>query len=158
MENGAVEQKLRELGYALPARPEGGGSYVHVKEFGDGLAYVSGCGPELDGALAFRGQVGAEVSLEEARQCAVHCVLNVLSALKLHLGSLDRVKNFVKMTVFVACPPGQADIPRAADGATWLLEQLFGRERGVPTRTTVGVTALADHFPVELEVLVELYK
>ena len=62
------------------------------------------------------------------------------------------------MTVFVACPPGQADIPRAADGATWLLEQLFGRERGVPTRTTVGVTALADHFPVELEVLVELYK
>ena len=56
------------------------------------------------------------------------------------------------------CPPGQADIPRAADGATWLLEQLFGRERGVPTRTTVGVTALADHFPVELEVLVELYK
>ena len=82
----------------------------------------------------------------------------VLSALKLHLGSLDRVKSFVKMTVFVACPPGQADIPRAADGATWLLEQLFGRERGVPTRTTVGVTALADHFPVELEVLVELYK
>ena len=158
MENGAVEQKLRELGYALPARPEGGGSYVHVKEFGDGLAYVSGCGPELDGTLAFRGQVGAEVSLEEARQCAVHCVLNVLSALKLHLGSLDRVKSFVKMTVVVACPPGQADIPRAADGATWLLEQLFGRERGVPTRTTVGVTALADHFPVELEVLVELYK
>ena len=119
---------------------------------------MSGCGPELDGELAFRGQVGAEVSLEEARQCAVHCVLNVLSALKLHLGSLDRVKSFVKMTVFVACPPGQADIPRAADGATWLLEQLFGRERGVPTRTTVGVTALADHFPVELEVLVELYK
>ena len=59
VENGAVEQKLRELGYALPARPEGGGSYVHVKEFGDGLAYVSGCGPELDGELAFRGQVGA---------------------------------------------------------------------------------------------------
>ena len=97
-----------------------------------------------------------EITLEEARECAVDCTLNILRALEQDLGSLDRVESFVKMTVFVACPPQFGQLPQVADASTALLSQLYGPQRGLPTRTTVGVTALANGFPVEIEVLVRV--
>lgn len=151
-----IGEKLTGMGLSLPAAPEGGGSYLHVKPLGRDLVYVSGCGPELDGVLKYTGRVGAEVTVEQARACAVDCTLNLLRALELYLGDLDRVKSFVKMTAFVACPHDFLQVPRVADAATQLLRELYGDARGLPTRTTLGVTALADGFPVELEVLVQV--
>ena len=151
-----VREKLNLLGFTLPKKPEGGGSYAHTKALGENLLYVAGCGPELDGVQRCSGQVGVEVTLEEARECAVDCTLNILRALEQDLGSLDRVESFVKMTVFVACPPQFGQLPQVADASTALLSQLYGPQRGLPTRTTVGVTALANGFPVEIEVLVRV--
>ena len=152
-----VNQKLKELGITLPAQPEGGGTYAHVKEFGEKLAYVAGCGPELDGKQNWTGRVGIEVTVEQAQQCAEDCVKNILRALQLKFGDLSRIKSFVKMTVFVVCEHDFQRGPEVANGATKLLENLYGTERGLPVRTTVGVNALTEGFPVEIEVLVELY-
>ena len=150
-----VNQRLKELGLKLPERPEGGGTYAHVKEFGLNLAYVAGCGPELDGQQKYTGRVGIEVTVEQAQQCAADCMLNTLRALQLHFGDLNRIKSFVKMTAFVVCEHDFQRGPEVANGATRLLADLYGVERGVPVRTTVGVNALTEGFPVEIEVLVE---
>lgn len=152
-----VKESLKELGLTLPEQPEGGGTYAHVKQFGANLAYVAGCGPELDGKQKYTGRVGVEVSVEQGQECARDCVLNILRALELHLGDLDRVKSFVKMTAFVVCESDFQRGPEVANGATALLAQLYGPDRGLPVRTTVGVNALTEGFPVEIEVLVELY-
>ena len=61
-----VREKLNLLGFTLPKKPEGGGSYAHTKALGENLLYVAGCGPELDGVQRCSGQVGVEVALEEA--------------------------------------------------------------------------------------------
>ena len=151
-----VYQRMKELGVKLPEQPEGGGTYAHVKAFGGNLAYVAGCGPELDGKQNYTGRVGIEVTVEQGQQCAADCVRNILRALELFTGDLNRVKSFVKMTAFVVCEPDFQRGPEVANGATKLLCDLYGRERGLPVRTTVGVNALTEGFPVEIEVLVEL--
>ena len=47
-----IEKKLEEMGLTLPEYPEGQGVFDHVKEFGPNLAYVAGCGPEINGVLS----------------------------------------------------------------------------------------------------------
>ena len=149
-----VEQRLQELGLALPLAPEGGQTYTHFKAFGEHLVFVAGCGPELDGKMAFSGRIGVDVTIEQGKICARDCILNVLCALKQEFGDLDRIRSFLKMTVYVACPPEFQDGPKVADGATELLSALYGPEAGLPVRTTVGVNSLTEHFPVELDVIV----
>ena len=102
-ENMDVNERLEALGLKLPLYPEGNNIFIHVKEFGENLAFVAGCGPELNGVLKYKGRVGIEVTLEQARECAVTCTLNFLRALQLHFGDLRKIKNFVKMTAYVAC-------------------------------------------------------
>ena len=52
-----IEKKLEEMGLTLPEYPEGQGVFDHVKEFGPNLAYVAGCGPEINGVLKYTGRV-----------------------------------------------------------------------------------------------------
>ena len=150
-----IEKKLEEMGLTLPEYPEGQGVFDHVKEFGPNLAYVAGCGPEINGVLKYTGRVDKEVTMEQAKKCAVDCTLNFLRALQLHFGDLDRIKQFVKMTVFVACDHDFKLQPEVGDACTGLLKELYGEERGVPARSSIGQAALPYGFPVEIEVMVE---
>ena len=68
-----IEKKLEEMGLTLPEYPEGQGVFDHVKEFGPNLAYVAGCGPEINGVLKYTGRVDKEVTMEQAKECAVDC-------------------------------------------------------------------------------------
>jgi len=99
--------------------------------------------------------VDKEVTMEQAKECAVDCTLNFLRALQLHFGDLDRIKQFVKMTVFVACDHDFKLQPEVGDACTGLLKELYGEERGVPARSSIGQAALPYGFPVEIEVMVE---
>ena len=148
-----IEKKLEEMGLTLPEYPEGQGVFDHVKEFGPNLAYVAGCGPEINGVLKYTGRVDKEVTMEQAKECAVDCTLNFLRALQLHFGDLDRIKQFVKMTVFVACDHDFKLQPEVGDACTGLLKELYGEERGVPARSSIGQAALPYGFPVEIEVM-----
>ena len=151
-----VEKKLEEMGLALPAEPEGGGLYSSVKVYDDSLMFIAGCGPTLDGVSRYRGSVGQELTLEEGRNAARDCVLNILAAARDKIGDLDRISDFLKMTVYVACGPEFQDSPKVANGATELLRELYGSEAGLPVRTAVGVNSLTDEFPVEIDVIVSL--
>jgi enamine deaminase RidA (YjgF/YER057c/UK114 family) len=150
-----VTETLASLGLAIPAPPKPVASYVPCVRTGN-LLVVSGQLPFRDGALMATGRVGAEVSLESAQACARQCVLNALAVVRGACdGSLDPVSRIVRLGVFVACVEGFGDQPKVANGASDLLQQLFG-ESGRHARAAVGTNALPLNACVEIEMLVEL--
>ncbi|MCL2286377.1 MAG: RidA family protein [Firmicutes bacterium] len=151
-----VEKRLNELGCKLPRPPAKGGVYTPCKLFcGGKLAYVSGCGPMIDG-VNITGKVGLDVSLEDAQTAARNAMLNVLAVLKATIGNLDLVKDCVKATVFINSADNFYDQPKAANAATELLVAIFGEERGCPSRSAIGVNVLPGDITAEIEMLVEL--
>jgi len=82
-------------------------------------------------------------------------VLQALAALKAELGSLDRVRRIVKVSVFVSSAAGFTDQPKVANGASDLLVDVFG-EAGRHARAAIGVAELPLGAPVEVEVLAEV--
>jgi enamine deaminase RidA (YjgF/YER057c/UK114 family) len=151
---GRIEDRLAELGLELPPPPQPLASYVPVVLSGD-LAFVSGQTPMSEGAPLFTGRVGAEVPVEQAQQAAARCVLQSLAALREALGDLDRIRRIVSVSVFVAPAPGFTDLPKAANGASDLLVEVFG-DPGRHSRTTVGVAELPLGVPVEISMVAEI--
>jgi enamine deaminase RidA (YjgF/YER057c/UK114 family) len=150
-----VYDRLKELNLTLPEPPQKAGVYTQCVEFDGNLAYVSGCGPNLNGVEKFKGKLG-ELSLEEGQEAAKCCALNVLAILHRDLGDLNRIKKFVKSLTFVASTNDFYSQPKVANGASNLLVDVLGEERGRPARSAIGVNVLPGNIPVEIEYLIEL--
>jgi enamine deaminase RidA (YjgF/YER057c/UK114 family) len=146
-----LEDLLTTLGITLPPVPTPVASYVPVRVSGE-LAFVSGQVPIVDGEVLHPGHVGREVTLEQAREAARRCALQALAALKGALGSLDRVRGIVQVSVFVASAPGFTDQPKVANGASDLFVELMG-DQGKHARAAIGVTELPLGVPVEVTLI-----
>jgi enamine deaminase RidA (YjgF/YER057c/UK114 family) len=149
-----IEERLAELGIILPPAPQPVASYIPVKVVGD-LAWVAAQIPMQDGAVTVAGKVGGEVTTDDANAGARRCALQALAALRVTLGTLDRVKGIVKLDVFVASAPGFTDHPKVANGASDLLVEVFGDE-GRHARAAVGVPELPLGAAVEVALLVQV--
>lgn len=145
-----VYEILNEKGITLPDAPKKGGAYTPCKRFGDGLLYVSGCGPAIGGEK-IEGKLGAEISLGEGQQYAMQAMLNVLAVLEEKIGDLNKIQDCIKLTVFVACSDDFYEQPQVANGASNLLAALYGAEAGLATRSAVGMNVLPGNIPVEVE-------
>ena len=149
-----AEARLAELGIELPPVAQPVASYVPVV-LCDSLAFLSGQIPLSEGKLLVAGKLGAELDLEAGVAAARRCGLQAMAALRFALGSLDRVRRIVKVSVFVASAEGFVDQPKVANGASDLFLQVFG-EAGRHARTSVGVPELPLGAPVEVEVIAEI--
>jgi enamine deaminase RidA (YjgF/YER057c/UK114 family) len=150
-----VYAKLNELGMQLPQPPAKGGVYTPAKQFGEGLVYISGCGPVIAGTT-IQGKLGKDLDIEQGQEAARRCMLNVLAVLEARIGDLNKVRQVVKVTTFVASSDTFYDQPKVANGGTSLLVALFGDEAGAPTRSAIGVNVLPANFAVETEALFEI--
>ena len=148
------EEKLKELSVELPEIPKPLGSYVPFVKTGN-LVYLSGMLPLKDGKLLKTGRVGEALSLEDAILCARTAAINGLAVLKSAIGSLDKVKRCVKITGFVASSDDFTDQPKAMNGASDFIFQVFG-EAGMHARAAVGVNILPMNSPVEVEFIFEV--
>ncbi|WFR59507.1 RidA family protein [Anaerocolumna sp. AGMB13025] len=146
--------KLEELGLKLPQAPAKGGVYSSAKNFGKNLVYISGCGPVIDKPV--NGKVGKEFTKEEAKEFSRNSMLNVLAVLQAQIGDLNKVKQAVKILVFVASTEDFYDQPYVANGGSQLLVDLFGEEAGAPSRSAIGVNVLPGNIPVEIEAIFEI--
>jgi enamine deaminase RidA (YjgF/YER057c/UK114 family) len=149
----SVDERLSELGIELPAVATPAGAYVPAVISGN-LVFTAGQIPLIDGKLMAEGKVGAEISPELGREIARRCALNAIAAVKTVIGDLNRVKKVVKVVGFVASVPEFTGQPGVLNGASELLEQVFG-EVGIHARSAVGVAALPLNAPVEVELIVE---
>ncbi len=148
------EQQLVSLGLVLPIPAAPVAAYIPSRLAGN-LLYISGQIPFLDGTLMATGRVPTEVPLELARACARQCTLNGLAGARAALGSLDRIRQVVRVGCFVACENGFGDQPKVANAASELLVEVFG-EAGRHARAAVGTNALPLNVPVEVEFLFEV--
>jgi enamine deaminase RidA (YjgF/YER057c/UK114 family) len=151
---GAVEDRLAELGLAVPDVAAPVASYVPAVRSGS-YVYTSGQLPMRSGELMTTGKVGGGVSPEDAAACAEQCALNAIAAVKAEIGDLDAVRRVVKVVCFVASEVDFTGQPKVANGASDLHGRAFG-DAGVHARSAVGVPVLPLDAPVELEIVVEV--
>lgn len=151
---GSPEERLAALGLKLPGVVPPAAAYVPAVRTGS-YVYTAGQLPVVDGALAASGKVGAEVSTEEAAGLARICALNALAAVSSVAGGLAAIRRVVKVTGFVASAPGFTDQPVVINGASELLQDVFG-DAGKHARSAVGVAVLPKDSPVEVELIAEV--
>jgi enamine deaminase RidA (YjgF/YER057c/UK114 family) len=109
-----------------------------------------------EGASAkFIGRVGAELDTESGRKAASLAALNALAVAREYLGSLDKVARIVRLGVYIATVGDIRDQPKVADGASELLQDVFGKDKN-PCRLVFGVASLPLGTPVELEIIFEV--
>lgn len=149
-----IEKKLDELGIRLPDPIKPVGSYVPAKRVGN-LLFLSGIIPLREGRLLRKGKVGETLTIEEASEEAIQVVLNALSVLKSELGSLDKVKQCIKITGYIACTSNFTDHPKVLNAASEFLTKVFG-EHGAHCRVAVGVSSLPLDAPVEIDFVFEV--
>ncbi|HEY5821505.1 MAG TPA: RidA family protein [Propionibacteriaceae bacterium] len=145
-------ERLLELGLVLPAVAAPLAAYVPAVRIGD-LVFSSGQLPTVDGKLIATGKIGAEVSPETGAECARVAVLNALAAVAREAGDLDAIVRIVKAVIFVAGAPDFTGHPQVGNGASQLLQDVFG-DAGRHARSAVGVASLPLDAPVEVELVV----
>ena len=149
-----AEDRLAELGIKLPVPPEPFGIYVEAVQTGN-LLFLTGMLPTEGRAAKFIGRVGAELDVEAGRKAAYLAALNGLAVAREHLGSLDKVTRIVRLGVSVATSGDVRDQPKVADGASELLQDVFGKGKN-PSRLVYGVASLPLGVPVALEIIFEV--
>ncbi len=148
---GGVAGRLQALGITLPQAAAPIASYVPAVEHG-GLLHLSGQLPFEDGVV-MTGRLGEDRDLQFGQRAARACGIMVLAQIAKALGSLDRVERIVRLGVFVASDSRFTDQPKVANGASDLMEQVFG-EAGRHARSAVGVPVLPLGAAVEVDAVV----
>ena len=150
----ALEQKLAEMGHVLPNAAAPAANYVPYTISGN-LILVSGQLPIRDGAVAFKGQLGEGVEVEDGQAAAALCALNLLAQAKNACdGDLTKLKRCLKLGGFVACTPDFSDHPKVINGASDLIAEAMG-EAGQHARFAVGAASLPLGASVEVEAIFE---
>ena len=141
---------LNRLGITLPDAPMPAANYVPYVVAGN-MVFISGQLPLVEGSLSVTGQVGKDVTTEQATEQARQCAINLLAQLK-HAcgGELDRVKQVVKLGGFVACTDDFTEQPEVINGASNLMVEVFG-DAGRHARFAVGSNTLPRGTCVEVE-------
>jgi len=151
---GSPEERLAALGLELPAVAPPQAAYLPALRSGDHV-WTAGQLPMAGGKLMLTGKVGAGVSAEEAAGLARVCALNALAAVVSVTGSLSAVRRIVKVTGFVASAPDFTGQAQVINGASELLQDVFG-EAGRHARSAVGMAVLPLDSPVEVELIAEV--
>ena len=154
MNDADVLARLRELGIELPPPSIPVASYVPVVVSGS-LAFVAGQVPMIEGKIDHPGRLGENVSLEGGAAAAATAAVQALSVLRDALGSFDRLRRIVQVTVYVAATPDFIEHPRVANGASERLIEVLG-DAGKHVRAAVGMSSLPLGSSVEVQVTAEV--
>lgn len=146
-----VHARLAELGLDLPEAAAPVAAYVPTVTAG-GLMHVSGQLPFKDGVV-MTGRLGEDRDLAYGQEAAERCGLMVVAQIEKALGGFDRVERIVKLGVFVNSAPSFTEQPQVANGASELMEKLFG-EAGRHARAAVGVAVLPRGAAVEIDAII----
>lgn len=149
----SILEKLAALGLELPNLPQPVGTYRPAKRSGN-LIFTSGQTARINGVRHYVGKVGKDVNDEEAYLSARDAALNCIACGAWAAGGLDKLRDVIKVTGFVNCIDGYEKQPQVINGASDLIEKLFGPS-AAHARSAIGVNALPSNVSVELEIIFE---
>ena len=147
-----IEQRIADFGISLPQPAAPVAAYVPAVEI-DGMLHISGQISFAEDGSLIKGRLGEDLQLEDGIAAARRCGIMLLAQIKAALGSLDRVERIVKLGVFVNSTPDFVDQPKVANGASELMQEVFG-DAGKHARSAVGVTVLPLGVAVEVDAIV----
>jgi enamine deaminase RidA (YjgF/YER057c/UK114 family) len=152
------EQRLEALGFKLPQPMNLGSLPFRLVRIDGARALVSGHLPLADDGTIAKplGKVGAELSAEQGHAAAARVALGMLASLKQELGELSRVRAWLRLFGMVNVAPGFTALPGVINGASQLILDVFGPERGAHARSAVGMAELPLGVPVEIEAEVSI--
>ena len=145
----SAEARLKQLGLTLPEVPTPVANYLPYRIAGN-LLFLAGQGPRGADGSSLTGKVGSEISVDEGYKRARLVGLQLLSATRTALGSLDRVDAVIKMLCMVNAVPDFKDHPKVANGMSDLFVEVFG-DAGKHARSAVGMGSLPNQISVEIE-------
>jgi enamine deaminase RidA (YjgF/YER057c/UK114 family) len=148
------EARLTELGITLPKLIQPLGSFATYVRSGK-MIYLSGKGAPLRNSEIRIPKVGAEVSVAEATQHAREVAVYLLAAMQEALGGFDNLRQVVKVFGMVNATPDFTAHTEVINGASDLIVQVLGIEKGSHARSAIGVASLPKGFAVEIEAIVE---
>ena len=151
----SAEENIKKLNLELPEAPNPVGDYVAYKKTGN-LVFISGqVSFKKDGQL-IKGKVGSDLTLEQGKDAAKACAVNILSQIKAACnGDLNKVKNCIKLTGFVNSNNEFTDQPKVINGASELIANVF-EDGGKHARAAVSVNSLPLGAAVEIEAIFEI--
>jgi enamine deaminase RidA (YjgF/YER057c/UK114 family) len=141
-----------KLGHRFDGELVIGGNYTSTMRHGNQI-FVSGQVPRVGTTVMVVGEVGHDVTLEQAQVGAQICAMRALALLKSSLGSLSQIEQALRMTVYTRSSPTFTQQSEVADAASQVLHDVLGNA-GKHTRTSVGVAQLPKGAAVELDLVV----
>ena len=150
----SFEARIQALGLIIPEPPKPAGHFVPTVQTGN-LLFVSGQISAISDQIFIKGKLGRDLSIEQGQEAARLALHNVLAVIRMSVGTLDRIKRIIKLNGWVASAEGFNGQPQVVDGASMLLEEIFG-EAGKHARAAIGVAELPLGASVELELIVEV--
>lgn len=149
-----IEQKIKELNLELPIPSDPQGSYCNCVRTGN-ILYVSGKGPVAGIIETPKGKLGREYTTEQGYEFAKVTGLDILAAVKLELGSLDKVSRVIKLQGFVNATEDFEQHPKVLDGCSDLMANVFG-SKGVHARSVFAAVSLRGNLPIIIDSIFEI--
>jgi len=150
----SIELRLKELGITLPNASNPAANYTNCVAAA-GLLFVSGKGPlPLPDGKPPKGKLGRDFTTRQGYEFARSTGLDILAAVKLALGSLDRVERVVQLRGAINASEDFEEHPQVLNGCSDLMVEVFG-ERGVHARSVVGAVSLRAGLPLIIEAVFE---
>ena len=147
-------EKLNQLGLELPDAAAPVANYLPYM-IENKQIFISGQISMKEGKL-ITGTLGKDLTIEEGIEAAKYCGLSIISQLNKALdGDLERIKQCIKLGIFVNSTPDFSDQPKVANGASDLMGEVFG-EKGKHSRSAVGVNVLPLNVAVEIDAIFAL--
>lgn len=150
----SIKNRLEELGLVLPKASDPQGSYGNCVRTGN-LLYVSGKGPVAGLSQVPKGKIGREYSTAEGYEFAKVTGLDILAAVELELGTLDKVSQVVKLQGFVNATEEFEQHPKVLDGCSDLMANVFG-EKGIHARSVFGAASVRGNLPIIIDSIFEI--
>ena len=149
----SIVQRLKELGIELPPVAVPAAAYVPFVRTGD-LVFVSGHIAKRDGK-PHAGQLGRTLDTAAGQAAARAVAIDLLGTLQAAVGDLERVRRIVKLMSLVNSTADDTEHHLVTNGASELMVQVFGPERGAHARSAFGVAQLPLGACVEIELIAQ---
>jgi enamine deaminase RidA (YjgF/YER057c/UK114 family) len=150
----SIYAKLKELNITLPPIAIPAAAYVPYVQTGN-LVFLSGHIAKKDGK-AWVGQLGKNITTEEGKLAARSIAIELLGTLHAAVGDLNRVTRIVKLMSLVNSTADFTEQHLVTNGASELIGQVFGPEKGAHARSAFGVAQIPLGACVEIEMIAEL--
>lgn len=150
----SIYDKLQALNIQLPPVAAPAAAYVPFAQTGK-LVFLSGHIAKKDGK-PWVGQFGRNIDTEEGKAAARAVAIDLMGTLHAAVGDLNKVKRIVKVMSLVNSSPDFTEQHLVTNGASELLGEVFGSERGAHARSAFGVAQIPMGACVEIELIAEI--